>query len=336
MQDTLTKLRYATSPFAAGVLALFLCACNAQLSRDSNAVRSEDRADQLVEQANQAEDSKATKELLEQAIALNPELTVAHLELGSLYAAQGDLTDAERAFGTAVELEPTNYDAQFGHADVLRRLKRLVEAVQAYLNALKIDSNAAEAHKGLAATYLELGEYRQALQFAREAVEIEPGDGESRANLGAAHSFLNEHEQAVLQYEAAAELTELTPELMLNWGSSLGALSRFREMVTVLDRATELENTDQQSIAAIRERLGFAHFKLGKYSDARESFQLAIEADPTHYPALNGLAVVLLNQFIESGESDRTSRSRAVDLLRRSLRIEPNQPRFVELLRRFG
>ena len=225
------------------------------------------------------------------------------------------------------------YAAHFGHADVLRRLNRLVEAVRAYLIALQINRNAPEAHKGLAATYLELREYEQALPFAREAVELDPADGESRANLGAVHSFLREHEQAVAQDEAAAELMDLTPDLLLNWGSSLGALGRYREMGSVLQRAAEI---DGGATATILERLGFAHFKLGEYPAARRSFQRAVDADPRHYPALNGLAVVLLNAYIEGGETDEAVRLQAAGLLRRSLRIDTNQPRFVELLRRFG
>lgn len=315
---------------------LLLSACGSSLSRGSESVRSDARAESLFEESRTTEDRAETRLLLEQAITLNPELTVAHIELGSLYAAEGELDDAERSFGTAAQLEPTNFEAQFGHADVLRRLNRLVEAARAYLRALSINRNAPEAHKGLAATYLELGEYSQAMQFAREAVELNPADGESRANLGAAHSFMREHNEAVLQYEAAAELMELTPELLLNWGSSLGALERYREMVTVLERATELETADAESTATVRERLGFAHFKLGSFGEARAAFQVAIDADPRHYPALNGLAVVLLNDYLEAGEQDTALRLQAAGLLRRSLRIEPNQPRFVELLRRFG
>ena len=51
---------------------------------------------------------------------------------------------------------------------------------------------------------------------------------------------------------------------------------------------------------------------------------------------LLGLGVCLLNEYLASGREDDSARKQAVDLFRRSLRINSRQPKIVELLSRFG
>jgi tetratricopeptide (TPR) repeat protein len=335
-------VRAGVAAIAMGSVALLVGGCQTggggagsameRSERDSR--RAQDfaaEADRVL--ANSASDPEAQREalrLLEAAIERNPTLTVAHVQMGQIFRQQGDFTEAERAFGRAASLEPRNFDAQFGHADALHALGRLVEAVRSYLRALAIRPNDVEANRGVAAAYLELREPRQALPYAERSVDLAPDDGGARANLGAIFSSLERHEQAVRQYEAAAELMDLTPELLLNWANSLGVIGRYREMLSTLERSIAIEPT-----AAAWERSGFARFKLREFAAAGEAFRRALELDPNHYPAMNGLAVVLLNEYLQTGREQDAIRIEALGLLRRSLRLNANQPKFVDLVQRF-
>ncbi|GIW73879.1 MAG: hypothetical protein KatS3mg103_0401 [Phycisphaerales bacterium] len=78
-----------------------------------------------------------------------------------------------------------------------------------------------------------------------------------------------------------------------------------------------------------------ALFRLGDYAAARASFQRALELDPSHYPALNGLGVDRLNQYLWSDRQDEQALQEAIAYFRKSLQIEHNQPRIRELLSRF-
>lgn len=288
------------------------------------------RATEVVADAQQARDRSDDETallLLEQAIARNPELTVAHLEMGDILRKRGDLVSAERSFGRAANLEPRNFDAQFNHADVLHALGRVVDAIRVYLRALAIRPNDAAANRGLAAAYLEQDRPDWALPYAEAAVRAAPEDGTARANLGATYSLLDRHEEAIQQYETAAELMELTPDLLLNWANSLGSIERYTEMINTLDAAIAIEPT-----ATAYERLGFAYFKLRRFDRATEMFRSSLDLDQRHYPALNGLGVVLLNNYVQGGRRDDTLRIEALSLLRRSLRINSNQPAFVQLV----
>ena len=163
-----------------------------------------------------------------------------------------------------------------------------------------------------------------------ELLTIGAEDGAARVNLGAIYAELGMHDAAVVEYQQAAELIELGPELLLNLADSLGKTGRYPEMVSTL---SQLVRIDPSAVAY--ERLGSALFKLKNYDDALASFREATNLDPRHYPAWNGVGVCLLNRYLWSERRDTAARSGAIDALRRSLQIRPNQPRIIELVRRY-
>lgn len=283
-----------------------------------------------IEAQNEGRYEDALREL-QRAIAVNPTLTTAHLELGDVYRLTGDYVAAERSYRRAAELEPGNFDAQFNHGVSLQVLGRLVDAVRAYIVALQIEPYDADANLNLATAYLQLGEANSALPYARRAVAIEPQSGPARVNLGAILAGLDRNEEAIIEYQAAAERMDLTAPLLLNLADSLGKVGRYREMATTLTQLVEMEPSAQAY-----ERLGFAEFRMNNYDEALVAFREAVIRDPSHYPALNGVGVCLLNDWLLSGQSNHEAYQEAINSLRRSVRINGSQPRVIDLLARYG
>lgn len=269
--------------------------------------------------------------LLTRAIERNPTLTIAHLKIADIYESRGDYSSAERAFASAAEQEPDNFDAQYGQGRMLQLLQRLAEAVRAYLKALAIRPTDFGANLNLATTYLQLDGPQQALHYAQQAVRIDPASGAAHANLGAVYSALGQHRDAVFEYESAAELMELIPPLLLNLAESQGKIERYQEMLNTLSLAVRL-----QPSAVGYERSGFALFKLRRYDEARRAFEQSLALDENHYPALNGMGVLLLNQYILSDRKDIGARDQAIAYLRKSLRINERQTRIVDLVSTYG
>lgn len=288
---------------------------------------------ELMKQAGEAKAAGDTEEairLLAAAIERNPTLTVAHMEIGDLYLGQSDPTSAEKHFGTAAQQQPGNFDAQFKHGYALQLLNRLSDAVRAYLRALSIQPDDYQANQNLATAYLQLAEPGAALSYAQRAVALRPASGAARANLGSVLTSLDRHDEAVREYRAAAELMDLTPQLLLNMSESLGKLDRFEEMASTLDQLAAT-NPSAQGL----ERLGYARFKLRQFNAARDAFQRAVTLDPNHFPALNGLGVCLLNDYLASQRTLEDARRDALKLLRQSLRLNKNQPKIFELVNRY-
>lgn len=290
--------------------------------------------DPLIAQGGRAlrdGDKDGALRAFERAIEINPTLTVAFVEAGKIHFERGDFDLAEQRARDATELAPRSFDAQFLHGQALEALRRFAEAVRAYLRALAVRPNDLEANARLASTYLQLGEPREAQRFAIRAVRLDPQNGPARATLAAVYARLGQHDAAVDEFQQAAELMELTPGLLIGLADSLSRVGRHQEALATLDQSLRLDSSP-----AVNERIGAARFRMRDYEGAERAFRDALDIDANHFPALNGLAVCLLNRYIWSEELDRTSRDEALETLRRSLQIEPNQPRILELVRQFS
>ena len=266
----------------------------------------------------------------EKAIEINPTLTVAYLGAGDIYREKGDYHGAERNYGKAANLEPGNFSAQYLHGLSLQLLERFGEAVRAYLRALQLRPDDFNANLNLGTTYIQLGEPAQALSFAQKAVQLNPSSAEARTNLGAAYSILDRHEEAVIEFQQAGELTDLSAPLLLNLANSLGRIRRYDEMVNTLTQLTKSEPT-----ANAYERLGAGLFHLRRYDESLTAYRKALDIDPNHYPALNGVGVCLMNQWVFSKQTDEAARQQALAAWRRSVQIERDQPKIMELIGRF-
>jgi tetratricopeptide (TPR) repeat protein len=203
--------------------------------------------------------------------------------------------------------------------------------VKSYLRALTIKPDDFNANLNIATAYLQLREPTEAVAYAERAVRIKSDSAPARTNLGAVYYALTRYEDAVIEYQQAAELAPLTGPLLLNLADALGKSGRIAESVNTLQ---QLVKTSPSAVAF--ERLGAGFFKLRRYEDSKSAFNRAIEIDGNHYPAINGSAVCLLNQYFFSNEKDEAARQEAIRLMRRSLQIERQQPKIVELLGRYN
>lgn len=263
----------------------------------------------------------------ERAIAENPQLVPAYMAAGDLYREKGDHSMAQKRYEAASILDPTNFLAEYGNALMLQLLNRIDEAISAYLRALTLNPDDFNANLNLATAYLQRQEPTQAVIYGEKAVAIDGRSAPARINLGAVYSALGRHGEAVTEYQQASELTELSPELLLNLANSLGQTKRYDEMLNTLDQLVKLHPS-----AIAYERRGSALFSMRRYDESLASFRDAIKVDQDHYPAWNGVAVCMLNQWVWSKYDDEEAHQEALKALRRSLSIERNQPKIAELV----
>lgn len=287
-----------------------------------------------AQQAIREGDSERALAEFERAIEVNPNLTTAYLGMADIYRMNADYVRAEAKYKRAVAIEPQNFDAQYYHGLMLHLLNDVRTAVQAYLRALAIKPDDFRANLNVATAYYQLDENVKALQYGKRAVELNPRDGPARLNLGVVYAALGQHQAAVNEYQQATEFMELTPTLLLNLGESLGKLERYDEMTATLEGLIQ-SNPSAKTAATAYERLGFAKFRQRQFQAAKANFEAAIGVEPDYYPALNGLGVSLLNEFINGGRRDLATKDRAISNLRRSLQIYPDQPQVVEILSKY-
>ena len=261
------------------------------------------------------------------------------LVAGERAAETGDYEDAIRIFedllaqnptltdARAARLEPLNFDAQYGHGQVLEALQRYSDAIRAYQRALVIRPESLAANIGISQSYLESDRPESAIRFAEAAAALEPERIETRLNLALAYEQVGRFEDAIAQYEVALELGDTTEGLLLRVIGAYMKSKRWQEAANAAETLIKIAPT-----ATAYERLGRALFRLRKYELSMEAYQEAVEIDPENWPSLNGLGVNALNAWLNSGRADTQMALTARESFHASLRINPDQPKLVEIL----
>jgi len=135
-------------------------------------------------------------------VALSPQDSKAHFNLGIALKDLGRLDDALESYHNAIELEPDFTGAYNNLGIALFELGRLSEAESINKQAIALKPDFAELHCNLGNTLKELGRYNEALASYRQAIELKPDFVEACYNLGI---ILFEDKQ----YNLAAEKFEL-------------------------------------------------------------------------------------------------------------------------------
>jgi tetratricopeptide (TPR) repeat protein len=136
--------------------------------------------------------------------------SLAHRNLGSCLARQGNDQKALEQYELAVACDPSDAESRVHLAAMLAKNQRLGEAVVQYQQALRIRPDVAEWHSYLAGVFLRMGMTKEAINHLREAVQLKPEMAQVRLTLGEELAKLGQHEEAARHLE---EAYRLMPEL---------------------------------------------------------------------------------------------------------------------------
>jgi tetratricopeptide (TPR) repeat protein len=110
------------------------------------------------------EDPEAARDAYREALALDPALVDATVNLGRLAQEAGDAREAVRLYHLALERSPEDAIVHFNLALALEDLRQPDRALAHYQRALGIDPDFADAHFNLAGLCEQLGREAQALR----------------------------------------------------------------------------------------------------------------------------------------------------------------------------
>jgi tetratricopeptide (TPR) repeat protein len=127
-------------------------------------------ADEWFERALALEDAEVDGAIdaYRRCLRLRPDSTEAWINLGRLYAENGDSENASECFGTALKLDPHDATALYNLGVVAQDAGREKDAILLYMRALEIDPELAEAHYNLATIFDQRGESQQAIRHINE------------------------------------------------------------------------------------------------------------------------------------------------------------------------
>lgn len=143
----------------------------------------------------------------EQALAIDPGLLQAYVNLISLYGRAGQSEKAQQAYRKANEINPDIPELHYNFGVLLAGQNRPGEAAQSFERSIQLNPYYAEAHYNYAAIIESEGKLEEAAKHYRKAIENKPGYGAAHFHLGRILVNQDKLAEAIEQFQKS-----LTPE----------------------------------------------------------------------------------------------------------------------------
>ncbi|HUH95674.1 MAG TPA: tetratricopeptide repeat protein [Casimicrobiaceae bacterium] len=228
-------------------------------------------------------------ELIDRAIAVDPDNAEYHSNRGVALKELGRLEAAVASYDTALTLDPERIGDHFNRAVALQGLGQLEAAVESYDKTIELKHDFAEAYANRGVALEELGQLDLALASYDKAIELNPGYPEFHSSRGIALRKLGHLEAAIASFDVAIVLKPRYPEAHSNRGNALQALKRLDEAVASYDRAIALK----PDYAEAYSNRGVALQELGRLEAAIASYDRAIELRPDDAEAYSNRGTAL-------------------------------------------
>jgi tetratricopeptide (TPR) repeat protein len=284
---------------------------------------------------------EAALDELHRALQADPNLSVAHDAMGSIYLQKGDYDRARQAYEQATRINPlafkpaynlgVTYQALAGAAENIQRAQRyLRQAVQTYLRAITLREDDYDANLNLSACYYSLGSVSLSEHYCRAALKIDPRRAEAHENLALILQHQDKTYEAIQAYRRALEFDTDRPDLLLRLGTLYLQQGRTTSALEVFGRAEELSPRS----AAASVLIGQTHYNRQEFDRAAQAFRKATQKDATNPSAWRGLGISYMQTFL-ADPSKTSFRDQALDAWNRSLELDPNQPGLRNLVRKY-
>jgi tetratricopeptide (TPR) repeat protein len=151
--------------------------------------------------------SSALSQMEYQRLArLDPDSGRTHQLMGDSYQAAGNMDKAQEEYKAALAVQPDLRDAGLELAELLRTQGRFEEALKYYLQILDRNPRHYPSLCGAGLCYQALQDDDHALEFFERAAEADPGDAVSRYLIGSAFLRKKEPRKAIDALTAAVHL----------------------------------------------------------------------------------------------------------------------------------
>ncbi len=234
---------------------------------------------------------KDALELLEKAVALDPEFAMAHARIGHTYAVTWGWADKakphlERAFAFSNRL--TEKDRLYIAAWYAIANLDYPAAIQTFREI--ISKYPAEAEAYLRLGYLLRGEeqFEEAISMMRQGLTVDPDSSALYNALGLLYSLLGRHGEAIAMHERYVALAPNEANAHDSLGMSYQWAGHYEESIAEYNRALELN----RNFEVARVHLGIAYFQIGRYAAAIDCFKKYIAIAPSRLESGRGYAYI--------------------------------------------
>ena len=222
------------------------------------------------------------KAVAEKALALDPNLSDAHLALADVaFSYEWDWATAERELRKALELNPSNAGAHESLGDYLQAMGRMSEGLEEQQLAEELDPQADPDH--LSNGLYRTRQYDRGIDWLRKQVEINPGEGvhyiqlmDFYAEKGMQRQYMETAVHALMLYG----FPQLAESLRRNYAAA-GYTKALREL------GGETEKLEERGIIFMPGMIAEIYTKTGDTEKAFHWLQIAVQQRDGSLPFLN-------------------------------------------------
>ena len=186
-------------------------------------------------------------ELIDKAIAINPNVAEAHNNLGIALSAEARFEKALTHYDKAIALRPDYAEAYFNRGVLFQKMTRLQDALTSYDEAIIHNPLDAKAHNNRGNVLADLRRFEDAVKSYDCAIAAAPNFFEAYNNRGFALHSLGRVEEALESYDKAIALKPDYFDAHVNRGNMLRVAKRYAEALAAYDRAIAIKPDLAQS-----------------------------------------------------------------------------------------
>ena len=245
------------------------------------------------------------------AVELDPNMAMAHSNLGITYFDLKDFEKAEACQQRALTIDPNFAPSLNNLGSVWRERGDNEKALDYYRKAAAANPNYLEPLNNLGALLLEEDRIPEAIESLEKALKLHPNYAESICNMGGIHLAQEEHEDALKKFRRALELKPVYLEAQMGLSKTLQAMEQLQDAELAAIRALQIDDSNPKAHALI----GSIYTETERPEQAEKAYERAMQVKPDSQEGLLGLG----HLCVENGELER-----AEALFKRALELKPD------------
>lgn len=239
-----------------------------------------------------------------------------HFAQAVAWEKKNDLAEAVREYQTAIDLNPSLFEAYAAMGQIYVELRQFQDAVNVLKRGIELNPRNAKMHAQLSRAYECQGMDTLAMQSIQRAVELDPSSAPYHLWLGRLWTRQDKHKLAIFEYQRSMDLDSSNPEVHFALAEECGAVHRSDLAVQILREAINLHPYNAEAHL----KLGITLLRLGQIDEAVRSFSDTLEIDPSNSSAHYHLAKAQHNQDkLEDAPSHVSRPARDLDVSLESL-----------------
>ena len=155
----------------------------------------------------------------------------------------------------------------------------------------RVRAEKALGHQKMGQVYFDEGDFPGAVGALQASIKLNPHHPEAHHLLANCYFVMDLYEDAHREYRTATRLQNPFPEAHVNWGALYVAEERWAEALEKLQIA--VDEPTYREVGRAYHNMGWAYYHLGRYEEARTSYERVLQVTRQFCPSLSNLGLVV-------------------------------------------